>query len=63
MDYREVFPPLLLMAFLQRVLNGNGRIGREYAAGRGRVDLAVEWRGRWSVPSPTGGPPITVVGG
>ncbi|RCK73280.1 MAG: Cell division protein FtsI [Peptidoglycan synthetase] [Candidatus Ozemobacter sibiricus] len=48
-DYLEAFPHLLLMAFLQRVLNGQGRIEREYAAGRGRVDLAVEWQGRWSV--------------
>ena len=43
-DYTEAFPHLLLMAFLQRVLNGGGRIEREYAAGRGRMDLAVEYR-------------------
>ncbi|MFZ4617708.1 MAG: ATP-binding protein, partial [Rectinemataceae bacterium] len=36
-DYTEAFPHLLLMAFLQRVVNGGGRIDREYAAGRGRV--------------------------
>jgi len=42
-DYTEAFPHLLLMAFLQRVLNGGGRIDREYAAGRGRMDLAVEY--------------------
>jgi len=42
-DYSEAFPHLLLMAFLQRVLNGGGRIEREYAAGRGRMDLAVEY--------------------
>jgi hypothetical protein len=42
-DYTEAFPHLLLMAFLQRVLNGGGRIAREYAAGRGRMDLAVEY--------------------
>jgi len=42
-DYTEAFPHLLLMAFLQRVLNGGGRIEREYAAGRGRMDLAVEY--------------------
>jgi hypothetical protein len=29
---------------LQRVLNGGGRIDREYAAGRGRMDLAVTFR-------------------
>ena len=42
-DYTEAFPHLLLMAFLQRVLNGGGRIDREYAAGRGRMDLSVEY--------------------
>lgn len=44
-DYPEAFPHLLLMAFLQRVINRGGRIDREYAAGRGRLDLAVHWRG------------------
>jgi hypothetical protein len=48
-DYTEAFPHLLLMAFLQRVLNGGGRIEREYAAGRGRMDLAVEYRKRWYI--------------
>jgi ASC-1-like (ASCH) protein len=43
MNYTEAFPHLLLMAFLQRVLNSEGRIDREYAAGRGRMDLAVEY--------------------
>jgi len=42
-QYTEAFPHLLLMAFLQRVLNGGGRIDREYAAGRGRMDLFVEY--------------------
>jgi len=45
-DYTEAFPHLLLMAFLQRVLNGGGHIEREYAAGRGRMDLAVEYKER-----------------
>jgi hypothetical protein len=44
-DYTEVFPHLLLQAFLQRVLNGGRRIEREYAAGRGRMDLMVEYKG------------------
>jgi hypothetical protein len=47
--YSEAFPHLLLMAFLQRVTNGHGRIEREYAAGRGRMDLAVEYNGRWDI--------------
>ena len=45
-NYTEAFPHLLLMAFLQRVTNGGGYIEREYAAGRGRMDLAVEFAGR-----------------
>jgi predicted nucleic acid-binding protein len=49
MDYPEAFPHLLLMAFLQRVTNGSGRIEREYAAGRGRMDLAVEYQGAWNI--------------
>jgi hypothetical protein len=48
-DYTEAFPHLLLMAFLQRILNGGGRIEREYAAGRGRMDLAVEYGGQWYI--------------
>jgi hypothetical protein len=45
-DYTEAFPHLLLMAFLQRVTNGGGDIDREFAAGRGRMDLAVEYAGK-----------------
>jgi hypothetical protein len=45
-NYTEAFPHLLLMAFLQRVTNGGGHIDREYAAGRGRMDLAVEYAGK-----------------
>ncbi|GHU39627.1 hypothetical protein FACS1894190_05170 [Spirochaetia bacterium] len=44
MNYTEAFPHLLLQAFLQRVLNGGGHIDREYAAGRARMDLAVEYK-------------------
>ena len=43
-DYTEAFPHLLLMAFLQRVLNGGGNIDREYAAGRGRMYLYIEYK-------------------
>jgi hypothetical protein len=49
LNYPEAFPHLLLQAFLQRVTNGEGRIEREYAAGRGRMDLAVEYRGAWNI--------------
>ncbi|MDR2116401.1 MAG: PD-(D/E)XK nuclease domain-containing protein [Planctomycetaceae bacterium] len=48
-DYTEAFPHLLLMAFLQRVTNGGGHIDREYAAGRGRLDLAVEYAGKYYI--------------
>jgi hypothetical protein len=48
-DYTEAFPHLLVMAFLQRILNSGGRIEREYAAGRGRMDLGVEYNKCWYV--------------
>ena len=44
-EYGEATPHLVLMAFLQRVTNGNGRIAREMALGSGRLDLCVEFRG------------------
>ena len=40
-DYKEAAPHLILQAFLQRIINGGGRIDREYSAGRGRIDLCV----------------------
>ena len=42
-SYREAGPQLLLQAFLQRVVNGGGRIEREYGLGRGRTDLLIVW--------------------
>ena len=42
-QYQEAGPQLLLQAFLQRVLNGGGRIAREYGLGRQRVDLFIRW--------------------
>lgn len=45
-DYQEAGPHLILMAFLQRVVNGGGQIQREMAVGSGRVDLCVTWRGQ-----------------
>ncbi|MEY4135359.1 MAG: hypothetical protein RL386_1709 [Bacteroidota bacterium] len=44
-QYREAGHQLLLMAFLQRIVNGGGRIEREMAIGNGRTDLAVFWKG------------------
>lgn len=43
-DYKEAGPHLLMMAFLQRVINGGGTISREYALGTGRVDILIRWR-------------------
>jgi hypothetical protein len=42
-SYKEAGPQLLLQAFLQRIVNGGGRITREYGLGRRRTDLFIEW--------------------
>ena len=42
-DYQEAGPQLLLQAFLQRLVNGGGRIEREYGLGYGRTDLLIVW--------------------
>ena len=42
-DYAEAGPQLILQGFLQRVVNGGGRIEREYGLGRGRTDLLIVW--------------------
>lgn len=41
--YDEIAPHIVLMAFLHRVVNGGGSIEREYAIGRGRMDLCVRY--------------------
>jgi hypothetical protein len=41
--YREAGPQLLMQAFLQRIINGGGRVDREYGLGRRRTDLCVVW--------------------
>ncbi len=43
-DYKEAAPHLILQAFLQRIMNGGGRIIREMAGGRKRLDLCVEYQ-------------------
>jgi hypothetical protein len=43
--YREAGPHLMLMAFLQRIVNGGGRVEREYGLGRGALDLMIFWKG------------------
>jgi hypothetical protein len=42
-DYKEAGPQLLLQAFLQRIINGGGRVEREYGLGRRRTDLLIIW--------------------
>ena len=50
--YHEVAAQLVLMAWLQRVVNGGGYVEREYAIGKGAIDLCVRWPlkdGTWQV--------------
>jgi len=48
-SYHEAAPHLVLMAWLQRIVNGGGYVEREYGVGRGRIDLLVR------KPLPSGG--------
>jgi hypothetical protein len=43
--YHEVAAQLVLMAFLHRVVNGNGVLEREYAIGTRRMDLCMRYGG------------------
>ena len=43
--YTEIAPHLVLMAFLHRVVNGNGVLDREYAIGSRRMDLCLRYGG------------------
>jgi hypothetical protein len=45
-DYPEAAPHLVMMAFLQRVVNGGGQIIREMASGTGRLDLCLIYENR-----------------
>jgi len=45
-DYKEAAPHLIVQAFLQRIINGGGRITREMAAGSRRLDLCVHYQDR-----------------
>lgn len=42
-DYPEVAPQLVLMAYLHRIINGGGTVEREVGVGRKRIDLVVRW--------------------
>jgi hypothetical protein len=48
--YHEVAPQLVLMGYLQRIVNGGGHVDREYGTGRGHIDLLI----RWPYQTPTG---------
>jgi hypothetical protein len=41
--YHEIAPHLVMMAFLQRVVNGGGILEREYAIGTERMDLYLRY--------------------
>lgn len=43
MTYHEVAPQLVMMAYLQKIANGDGFIDREYGLGRRRIDLLLRW--------------------
>jgi AAA+ ATPase superfamily predicted ATPase len=45
-DYPEAAPHLVLMAFLQRIINGGGQVIREMASGTGRLDLCLIYIGQ-----------------
>jgi predicted nucleic-acid-binding protein len=45
-DYPEAAPHLVMMAFLQRIVNGGGQIVREMASGTGRLDLCLMYENR-----------------
>jgi hypothetical protein len=46
--YSEAGAQLLMQAWLQRIINGDGQIEREYGLGTKRVDLLI----RWPYPQP-----------
>ena len=43
-EFQEAGPHLMLMAFLQRLVNAGGTVEREFAIGSGRADIVVRWR-------------------
>jgi len=44
--YKESIPHLIMMAFLQRIVNAGGEIIREMAVGNGRIDILVKYHGQ-----------------
>lgn len=43
--YREAVPQIVFMAWIQRVVNGGGEVSREFALGRGRIDVTIHHAG------------------
>ncbi|MBF0119906.1 MAG: ATP-binding protein [Desulfobacterales bacterium] len=43
-QYKEAGPQLLLQAYLQRIVNSDGIVNREYGLGMMRTDLMVVWK-------------------
>ncbi|WP_211359874.1 ATP-binding protein [Actinocorallia herbida] len=41
--YHEAACHIVLMAYLQRLVNGGGYLDREYATGTGRLDVLIRW--------------------
>jgi hypothetical protein len=46
LNYKEAAPHLVMMAFLQRVVNGGGQVIRDMGAGSGRLDLCLIYENR-----------------
>jgi hypothetical protein len=42
-NYNEAAQHLMFLAWLQRIVNGGGKVYREYASGLGRMDILVEF--------------------
>ncbi|MBI3923634.1 MAG: AAA family ATPase [Armatimonadetes bacterium] len=42
-EFQEAGPHLMMMAFLQRIVNAGGTIEREFAVGSGRADVVIRW--------------------
>jgi hypothetical protein len=45
-EYVEAAPHLVMMAFLQRIINGGGDIDRDMAIGRRRADICAAYDGK-----------------
>jgi hypothetical protein len=50
--YKEAVFQLLVQAYLHRIINGGGQLEREYALGRGRVDLFLRYWYPETAPRP-----------